>query len=95
LFELPEAGLLHRDEVRPHGQLRDRVVAGLGGLSLNYGAPTYWTWDTVSTAGLISGTDFKIRIRSDTDPTIYDESDNYFSLTNSLPSPATCNDLKI
>ncbi len=68
-------------------------LAGLGGLSLTFGAPTSFRWDTIGTANIVTGSDFKIRARSDTDPTIYDESDNYFSISNPFPSPASCSDL--
>lgn len=68
-------------------------LSGLGGLSQTFGAPTSFRWDTIGTANLVIGSDFKIRVRSDTDPTIYDESDNYFSISNPFPSPASCSDL--
>jgi len=65
--------------------------AGLGGMSPS---PTSFTWDTVNTSNLMPGSDYKIRIKSSEDPTVYDESDNYFNITTSLPSPNNCVDLK-
>jgi len=72
----------------------DTYLAGLGGLGLNYGAPTSWTWNTIDTPNFEAGTDFKMRVRSDTDKSIYDESDNYFSVAAPAISPATCEDIK-
>jgi len=72
----------------------NNYLAGLGGLGLNYGAPTSWTWNTINTPDFEAGSDFKLRIRSDLDKTIYDESDNYFSISAPAISPATCNVLK-
>jgi len=67
------------------------LFAGLGGMSP---APTSFSWDTINTSDLIPGADYKIRIRSSDDPTIYDESDNFFSISSLTPSPTTCTDLK-
>lgn len=72
----------------------DVYLSGLGGLGLNYGAPTSWTWNTIDTPNFEAGSDFKIRVKSDADKSIYDESDNYFSIAAPAISPATCNDLK-
>ncbi len=69
-------------------------LSGLGGLGLNWGAPTSWTWNTIDTPNFEPGSDFKIRVKSDSDPSIYDESDNYFSISAPTPSPASCDDLK-
>lgn len=72
----------------------DAYIAGLGGLGLNYGYPISWTWNTIDTPNFEAGSDLKIRVRSDSDKSIYDESDNYFTMSAPAISPATCDDLK-
>lgn len=70
-----------------------KYLSGLGGLGSYYNAPTSWVWDTTNTPNFTAGSDFKIRVRSDTDSSIYDESDNYFSVSG--PNyPVTCTALK-
>ncbi|OGN02554.1 MAG: hypothetical protein A2651_00010 [Candidatus Yanofskybacteria bacterium RIFCSPHIGHO2_01_FULL_42_12] len=69
------------------------LLSGLGGLGFTYGAPTSWIWNTIDTPNFVPGSDFKIRIKSG-DPSIYDESDNYFSINITKPSPTTCDYLK-
>lgn len=69
-------------------------LSGLGGLGLNWGAPTSWTWNSIDTSNFEPGSDFKIRVKSDNDPSIYDESDNYFSISAPTISPAACADME-
>lgn len=68
-----------------------KYLSGLGGLG--GGFPTSFVWDTTNTPNFSAGSDFKMHVRSDTDTSIYDESDNYFSVSG--PSyPVTCDSLR-
>ena len=73
-------------------------MAGLGGI----GGGTYnrlepyptWEWDTTVTSDFVPGSDFKLRVKDESNSAVYDESDNYFSMSGPAKSPMTCDDFK-